>query len=221
MNNSALNSAALNGSGLLEFRFEVPGPLSFRILSHNPSRRWSVLSSLVEQTIYTCTMYPPTGATLDPLTISMTSLQLRLRDGQPSYISFVATAEDGLIDAITARAGGTVEIRSGVRLRDGSEITEELVAADYDSVRYELGGRSGTVTVTAYKTETTTTSAVVPVSGVSLEAMQATGKRRIRCEPSFFIKPGYVASWNGNQMIVGMIALSVTHKTATMDITER
>ena len=213
MNSAAINGSAINGTGQLHYEFTVSEPISILIRGWNPARRWSVPSSRIAQTIYICT--------LDDIRLPMSSFQARLRDGQPTYFGAVVPMEDGVVDAIQARTGGTLTLFSGVITASGDEILEPMTVTTLHSLRYDKGARSGSVTVVGYVTETTTTSKVVDLTGISTEGLQADGRRTVRCEPSFFLRPGDVARWSGQQMIVGMIALTVNPRSATMDVSER
>ena len=214
MNNTPLNGAALNGSGqFIQYAPEVL-PVVFTLHFPHPSRRWSVSGSRIHQTIYLCS--------LGDLSLPISSFQARLRDGAPTYLSVVVTARDGLMEELQERSSETLVLRSGVRLASGEEITEPLVIAGLDSIRYQLGGRAGSYTLTGYTVQTTTVSKVVPIAGVSSIGLQADGKRTCRAEPSFFLRPGDVARIPGQaDMVVGMIALAVNPRAASMDITER
>ena len=214
MNSSTLNGATLNGAGQTEHAFEVSGPAIISLQAFTPSRRWSIPSSRIAQIIYLCN--------LGDLDLSITSFQARLRDGRPTYLSVVVTADDGLLDEIQSRTDQQLVVRSGVRTAAGEEITEPLVTPDFDSVRCTLGGRSGSYTLVGYVTETTVVSKVERMTGVVSYGLQGNGKRTLRCEPSFFLRPGDVARVDGHQdLIVGMISIAVNPRSATMDLTER
>lgn len=215
MNRSACNGAALNGSGFLfaQPEYQILG-YAATMRSFAASRRWAVSSERIAQTIYICT--------LDGIRLPMSSFQARLRDGQPTYFGAVVPMVEGLVEDIQDRTGGVLTLHSGVLTATGREILEPMVVTTMHSVRYDKGARSGSITVVGYVTETTTTSKVVEISGISTIGLQAEGgKRNVRCEPSFFLRPGDVATWGDEQMIVGMIALTINPRSATMDLTER
>ena len=213
LNAGPLNSHTLNGTPITEYSFEISAPLVIALRGWNPSRRWSVPSSRIAQTIYICT--------LDDIRLPMSSFQARLRDGQPTYFGAVVPMTDGVVEGIQARTGGTLALYSGIITASGDEILEQMTVTTLHSLRYDKGARSGSITVVGYVTETTTTSKVVDLTGISTEGLQADGKRTVRCEPSLFLRPGDVVRWSGQQMIVGMIALTVNPRSATMDVSEQ
>ncbi|WP_028575023.1 hypothetical protein [Desulfonatronovibrio hydrogenovorans] len=217
LNLGQLNSHALNeGAGYTELSFEVTGA-KYRLYYYKPAREWAISSAFVAQIIYLCR--------LNELPLSISSLHARMRDGQPTYVNVVVPGiTQNLIDAIESRVGGDLVIYSGVRTIAGQDIVEELINSKLESFRYDLGGRSGSGTLVGYMVQTTTTSKVVDVTGVTSYSKQGTGKRRIRCEPSFFIRPGDVARYgpaDGDKLIVGMITLNVSTRNIFMDLMER
>lgn len=224
MNTHPVGGAEVNGSGAAptEFEFNVSSAITISMGLYTPSRRWSVPSSTPTQKIYLCTLDGPSGSGLDSLSLSMSSLQLRLRDGYPSYIGAVIPIEDqSILTDIEARDGGTLTIQSGVRMNDGTEVTEIIATGTMDGFRYDMGTHSGSVTIVAYGTETTTTSKYVDLTGVQVVGRYNTGKRYVRCDPSCFLRPGDVAVWDDGDMIVALISIIVNDRRAYMNLTER
>lgn len=225
LNGHQINGAAINDSGSKQYAFEIDEALELSLHVYHPSRRWEVSGSKVTQTIYLCTVGAPDGSGLVDLDLAISSVQARMRDGKPTYLNAVVpVADDDTIDDIQARIpDGRLILYSGVRTIDGDEIVEELINAELDSIRYDKGGRSGSITMIGYVVRATETSKEVEVSGLSTFTYQASGKRRIRCEPSFFLLPGDVAVYGddtGESLIVGTISLTVGPKYASMDVTE-
>lgn len=224
MNSFPINGAQVNGSAGKVYAFDVRGPIVLTLRNpYQVTRRWSISSTLVDKYIYLCILHPPEEEEKPTFRLPMTSLSVRLRDGAKSYIGASAVATDDHLEAVADYSGGTVEIRIGVKLQSGEEATEELITGAYESLRYDMGGRSGSLTLVAYGQTSSSIYNTVRVSGVSYFSQQANGSRRIRCEPSFFLRPSDTVVWGDgpdDRMTAGLITINVSVRESSMEVTE-
>lgn len=189
------------------------------ILARPPSVTWMIPAGTAgdAQIIFRCIL---TGAAngLDNLDLPMSSFQARVRSGTPSYLSVVVPGLDH-IEAISARQNGQILIRKGFRLPSGSELLEEILRVNYDSMQIHQGAQSTTAIIAGYKTSTLRTSKEWEVRNVSFYGLQADGKRRIRADFDLFLRVGDLCIYGpgGNDwFVVGMITYWATATPAMM-----
>lgn len=190
----------------------------FTLLARNPSPIWTIPSNKLAtaQIIYKCIL---TGSEdgLTDLTLPMKSFQARLRDGDPSYLSCVIPDSTTYAASVAARTNGEIVIYSGYKFDDGTEQTEEIIRANYDSLQINRGANSGSLTISGYKTITSSSPKEWTVTGISFYGQTAEGKRRIRANFDQFIRCGDTCIYGtgGNDyFIVGAITCWVTAKPA-------
>lgn len=196
---------------------EIPTP-ALIIAGRNPSAIWTVKNDKLAtaQMIYKCTL---TGVEdgLSDLTLPMKSFQARLRDGDPSYLSCVIPDSTTYAPLVAARTNGEIIIYSGYKFADGTEQVEEIIRVNYDSLQINRGANSDSLTITGYKTITSSSPKDWTVTGVSFFGQTAEGKRRIRAKSDHFIRCGDTCIYGtgGNDyFVVGAITCWVVASTA-------
>jgi hypothetical protein len=194
---------------------EIP-TAAIEIMARNPACVWTMPAAMLgtAQTIYKCVL---TGVNdgVDDLVLPMSSLQARIRDGDPTYLSCVIpdslTYEDDILD----RPSGEIVIYKGYRFPDGTEQYEELTRVEYESIQIDRGSRSDSATLTGHKTVTSSAAKEWPAAGISYYGLQADGKRRIRCDLDMFLKVGDTCIYGtggGDYFVVGQITCWVAAK---------
>ena len=203
----------------------IVGNVRVRINVRHPSVIWQIPRTLAAGAaiIYQCVLTSPDG--LPDLVLPMASFQARLRDSEPSYLSCVIPNSAFYADEIIARASGQLIIRQGVRLVDGREMLQEMIRVDYESLAIDRGANSDSATLVGHRTTTSSTPAERTMQKVSYFALEAAGKRRIRCAIDLFLRPGDVCMYGPDGMdwfMVGQISyvVSASPATAIMEVSE-
>lgn len=168
---------------------------------------------------YRCTL---TGAAdgLPDIVLPISSFQTRSRKNpRPSYLSVIVPNATLHLPYVIARPNGEIVIEQGRMYPDGIEY-DDLVRANYENFAYNEGARNSSITLTGHRTLPITLPQIVDLRGVSIQAQQQTGIRRVTAAVDFRARPGDTVKWAGQQMTAGMIAIAVGQRTATMTITE-
>lgn len=205
-----LISAIIPSSGPVNAQIPVaPLVLSIR----NPSGIWALQPDRIAtaKTVYSCVL---TGAPdgLSDLTLPMSSFQARMRDGDPSYLSVVVPSSVTYAADIAARSNGEIVISKGYKFTDDTEQMEEIIRSSYDSIQVNRGARSDSLTMTGYKTTSSSAPKERTLDGVSYYGLQADGKRRVRADLDLFLRVGDTAIYGDgatDYFIVGTISYFV------------
>jgi len=168
---------------------------------------------------YRCTL-TGTADGLPDIVLPISSFQTRARKNpRPSYLSVIVPNATLHLPYIIARPNGEIVIEQGRMYPDGIEY-DDLVRADYENFAYNEGARNSSITLTGHRTLPVTVPQIVDLRGVSIQAQQQTGIRRVTAAVDFRARPGDTVKWDGNEMTAGMIAIAVGRRTATMTVTE-
>lgn len=154
------------------------------------------------------------------LELPLSSLSLRANAGGV-YLSVVspgATLET--VAAIEARAGGNLQVYRGVRFPDGTEQLELLADAPLTHVNYDLGARSGSLSLTGRAAATAEYVKSRTVRNLSYRAESA-GVRRIRAAiDSQLLVGDTVQLPGGESFVVSSLTITVSATQAAMEISE-
>lgn len=156
------------------------------------------------------------------LDIPMSSFSLRRNTTSATLTVVSPKADADQINAILARPTGILTLWRGVRFPDGTESLSAMIAATLSSpgIRYDLGARSGSVSLTATVDESLTPGVTRTMYGISYRNV-IDGQRRLRCAVDTYLIPGDIADLGGGEtMTVAEIAYSVDTTLATMEIAE-
>jgi hypothetical protein len=208
-----------------------PGPAEIPLAEiamagYAPSPVWVVPEALTAsaRTVYTLTITGAADGTTD-IEIPMASFQARMRDGGPSYLACVVPNSTAYEPHLSARSNGDIEIRKGYEWPDGTRQLEVIARADFEHLYLDRGARADSMTVVGYRTEAAVSPKEWTVTGLSYYAMQADGKRRIRCEIDMFLRVGDTCVYGtgpSDSILVGAIQYQVRANpaTAVMEVTE-
>jgi len=196
------------------------------LVGYAPSPVWTVPAVMVPtaRTVYTLTVTGAADGT-DDVEIPMASFQARMRDGDPSYLAAVVPDSATYEPYVTARSNGDLEIRKGVEWPDGTRQMEIIARAGFEHLYLDRGARNDSMTIVGYRTESATSPKERAVSGVSYYALQANGKRRLRCELDLFLRVGdtcIFGTGEADSLVVGAIQYTVqaVPAMAVMEVTE-
>ncbi|MCW7755449.1 hypothetical protein OOT00_15845 [Desulfobotulus sp. H1] len=208
--------------GGLELSYADERPLPHMgLISPRLSASWGIVpaEAATAQVIYTCTL-SGTEAGLPDLDLPMTSFACRLRTATPSYLSVTVPSRPGLSADIAARRSGTLRVCKGYRLVSGYERSEEIARGKYDRMSSAGGGRSSSLTLVGYHRYGEGAGTLRPLQEVMVDGNDMEGRRTVRAAVDMWMRPGDVATWEGQTMTVGAVAIHVSVERATMDLTE-
>lgn len=150
----------------------------------------------------------------------MKTLQYRMRNDEASYLEVTFPYNSDALNAISARTDDEIIIEMAAYI-DGSEsLREELLRADFYSIRYDRGATNQSITLVGYKTRAYSSNRIT-LRDVSGETMLADGRMQYRCAwPDFYLRPGDVAVSGSDGITVGSIFCVITPVMQYMDVQE-
>lgn len=181
-----------------------------------PGLRREYKAALVLPDIYRVTL----SGTPD-LDIPISSFTIR-RNAVSISLSIVSPKADAAqIDDLIERSEGTLILWRGVRFLDGTEQLEPMLAVDLAGrLRYDIGSRSGSVTLTGETEADAATARTRTLRGISYRSA-TNGSRRVRCAVDTYLRPGDTADLGGGETLtVAEITYSVSVTAATMEVAE-
>jgi len=162
---------------------------------------------------------------LSDLEVPATSLQIRRRDGYPTYVLAVVPDAPTWKDTVEDYKDGEIIIQAGSRTSDGVRHLSELTRAGFDEMSFDQGVRSASLSLSGYRTFTTNNPRPITLTGISSYSIQANGARRVRCPVNMFLRPGDTALFtpgagaSEESMVVENITILIDHRNQRMDVT--
>ncbi|MFP5259293.1 MAG: hypothetical protein ACLGQH_09740 [Acidobacteriota bacterium] len=101
------------------------------------------------------------------------------------------------------------------------QIMSEIIRVPFGGLSWERGGAGDIAVVTGQSIVRVAAVRSTKMTGIQYEALDTSGKRRLRCDVSLFLAPGDVATWGDQGMIVGQISHNVGPDTAYMEVIEQ
>jgi hypothetical protein len=190
-----------------------PGLARMALRSLAPHYLWAPSAGVAGQTIYRCY--------LDDLLLPVSSMQIRRRDGEPTYIAVTVPSADYDVDeaAIISRAGGAIIVYRGHRFQDGREQLEELERVVLESFSGSEMAVSSELNLNGHRTVTNNSPKTMNLTGASYRNL-TDGKRRYRCAPDNFLRPGDTAVINGESLTVASITYTIGTDGERMEVAE-
>lgn len=173
---------------------------------------WRINPELAQR-VYTFTL---TGS--PDVVIPVTSIQARLRDGAPTFISVVVPSMDYAGD-IAARSSGEMIIKRGNRFPNGTMQLEEIGRATLNEIRTDEGPNNQSITLTGRTTQSNTAPKQVVMENIQYRA-ENKGIRRYRCSVDNFLRPGDTAVIGSESIVVGHMSWYVNTNEESMEIVE-
>ena len=193
---------------------------------HNPAYVWSIPARKrpAAQIIYRCYLANVNGTTGEyenVIELPMESWQARMKKEGPSYLSVVVPKGSSFEAEISSRSNGFIVIKGGYRFQDGTEALEIVATAEFESLRTDTGARNDSATISGHKVQAPNLSPKTwPLSGVSYRALYESGKRRYRCQIDMFLRPGDIAVYGSEQIVVGEIVYTINAAFCYMEVVE-
>lgn len=155
--------------------------------------------------------------------VDLKSIQSRMRDGDPSYLALSLVLTSDNAQAISDRPNGEIVVYMDATVDGISSLREELIRADFYSVASYEGAKSKSIDVVAYKTRSYAAGGTANLEGVTIRTVLADGRIQYRCaKPDFYIRPGFIVSYDGDTIEVGSVSYLVSSATGMtyMEISE-
>lgn len=160
------------------------------------------------------------GGALDPIDLRISSWQATLQLGRSSYAQVVVPAITQHIDAIEARAGGTMAIEKRATLPDG-EVQAVRIAEVPLQFEQSYGPTNATGTLSGYSPYVQDTELTWPLGVVQTKSIQS-ANRRFRTPMNPFLRPGDVVQIPGDTALtVSWVNFYGNTSSEYMDFGER
>lgn len=201
INDSSVNSAAINASGALT--------------------AFTFAKKIISGRSYRCTLTGSANA-LDDIVIPISSINGRLNAGGVSSLNIVCPNGVDYAADIVNRDLGTFIIATTEHYTDGTSDTTDSPEFANLAITYQRGGRSYSVSL---RGEVNITLHYPPrkiaIQGFSYEAMQANGTRRIRCAMDKDFLPGDTAVLpDGEEVVMNAATYVIGPKNSSMELSE-
>jgi len=146
------------------------------------------------------------------------SIQTRMRDGEASYLGLSLVYTAAAATAIAARPNGDLVVEM-IAVVDGAEsLREELIRVDFDSIRYDRGASSQSISLAGYRTRSYTGGRVA-LADVVTETLLADGSMQYRCaRPGFYLRPGDTVVYGTTEVLVDAVSCMVSAAVQYMDV---
>lgn len=171
---------------------------------------------------YEATLTGAADGLSDLVITGLKSIAIRLRQGTPSYLAVSLVYDADVLSAIQARSNGDLVVDMLAKVDGEESLRETLLDAGLDSVRFDRGGESQSISLTAYRTQTFSGgSASQELPEVVSESMMSSGLMRYRCaRPDFYIKPGQLVSYGANEITIDSVTINIVPGYQYMDVSE-
>jgi len=181
---------------------------------------WQDQTPYTASRVYRCILSGD-HAGMDDVVLPISSFQYRLYLDGRTYISCIVPNAALYADDVADRMGGDIVIEQGWRLFDGAAQYAPMARIAVSSMRYNTGARSSSLTLVGSGTAAFSFDPDIEkvITGVTMEALQADGKRKLRCDPVFGLFPGDVIHYDGGYYLVTYISVAVGERFAQMEIT--
>jgi hypothetical protein len=178
-----------------------------------PRVKWRVLPALPRQRVFIAVLRA-TG--LEDYEAPASSIIIRLRDTNGSYIGVTIPDPESYTDDILLRTSGRVHIFAG-EIVGGVRQVEELMYGNIQNIYFNQGSNN-VLTMAATRFITHRNPTAQTLSGVSKIRKSEDGRYSLRCAVDFFLKPTDTASYGSLSFVVDMISYVLTAQNAYMDV---
>lgn len=190
-----------------------PSALGITYVLQAPTYRWAFSPNIQISTVYRCT--------LGDLELPISSFQARLRDATPTYLGVIVPNSPDWIDEVTARSADSLTVERGAVLQDGTTVWATIVTVPLDSMRYDNGPHSSSMTLSGHVTQTNTQPRTIPITRVISESLLESGQHKLRVGyVDFQLRPGDTIEYGATSWTAGLISIAVGANQQSMDITE-
>jgi hypothetical protein len=179
--------------------------------------RLSILLRDGRSEFYSLTLTGAPDATTD-LVLPISSFQIRLRSGTPTYVSAVVPGVDQAA-AIGARPNGKLRLTYSARYPDGSSDSLQFAEATLNSVRSDEGGTNQSISLTGYQTNRNDAPRTVSLTDVTYWSVSA-GKHTCRASFDPNIQPGDTVTDSRGSFTVADVTITISTTATQMQLTE-
>lgn len=154
--------------------------------------------------------------------LPMSSLQARLRTGDPSYLQVVVPNSPDYAEDVVARQNGELVVERALKDVSGELLyPTEFARVNLETISDARGVGSRSITLTGHK-QKTYTPATEPVAIRGLQYLQTGGLKRMRGALDETLQPGDTIHDpdSGTQFVVGLVTIILAPGTETMELSE-
>lgn len=149
--------------------------------------------------------------------LPVSSILMRLRDAQGSYIRVTVPNPTGYTDAILDRTGGRMHIYGGFKTEDGIRQVEEIIYANIQNMYFNTGG-SNVLVLAGTRYMTHSNPREVSIAGASKITKDEAGRFSVRAPMDLFCRPLDIATVDGGTFEVDLMTCVILSADAYMDV---
>jgi hypothetical protein len=179
--------------------------------------RLSILLRYPRTEYYTLVLTGAPDSTTD-ITLPMSSFQVRLRHGTPTYVSAVIPGVSQAA-AVLARPNGKIRITYVALYLDGTSDSLQFAEAGLSEIRTDEGGNNQSISLTGYQTNRNEAPKTITLTDVSYWALSG-GKHQARAGYDPNIQPGDTVTCSRGSFVVADVALSASTSGLQMQLSE-
>jgi len=144
------------------------------------------------------------------------SIQARARSAAPSYLAVQVSYQ--YIDQVLARSNGMMKIYVIADVDGVEQVRELILSAVIDDIRTDRGGRSRTISLTGYKTETVDAQTII-LQNIQNQG-ESDGKITVTADIDFYLRPGHTVIAGDDTFTAGLVSYVISPRKQTMEVTE-
>jgi len=151
---------------------------------------------------------------------AISSLNILKNTTSQSLSIVVPFLNSSQITEIESRIGNNIILYRGVKFSSGIEQLESMLSVTFDSVRYDYGANSGSLTLSGSSDLVTGFTKTRAIAGISYRN-EINGIRRIRARVDTYLQPGDTADLGGGETLtVAEVTIYINEGSAVMEFTE-
>jgi len=156
---------------------------------------------------------------LSDLTLPVSSIQMRMRTEQQTYVGVIIPDVDNYSASITARSNGEIIVYLKAYVNGVESLSQELISVAFETIATYKGATNQSIQISGHKT-ITFASYTIPLRNVTYRSLQQNGKLRFRCaEPDFYLRPNMTVTYDTDEIVIDYITYAINANSATMELT--
>ena len=151
---------------------------------------------------------------------AMSSFQILKNTSQQSLSIVIPFLTASQVTEVETRIGNNLTLYRGIKFLDESEQLEKMLSVVFDSIRYDYGSSSGSITLSGSSVLVSGFIKTRLITGISYRN-EINGIRRIRSMVDTYLQPGDTADLgNGETLTVSEITIYLDEGSAVMEFSE-
>jgi len=151
---------------------------------------------------------------------AISSFQILKNTSKQSLSIVIPFLSSSQVTEVETRIGNNLTLYRGIKFLDESEQLEKMLSVVFDSIRYDYGSSSGSITLSGSSVLVSGFIKTRLITGISYRN-EINGIRRIRSMVDTYLQPGDTADLgNGETLTVSEITIYLDESSAVMEFTE-